>query len=290
MQANAERLISVLIHIQSHLDQDLSLTTLAEIADLSPHHFHRVFGETVGETVKQYTLRLRLERAAYWLKIHDAPVVDVAFQLGFNAHETFSRAFKRQFGITPKQFRNTLTIPKNDWQFEAQPTMLNHLATRYELSSVRITRLNPIQVAFIRQFGDYVSADFTHFDTLIEWAIKHGYYNGDNLLIGIGHDDPQITPTDKLRYDSCLSIDGDFQPTANIGCQKLPSGLYATLSYVGPYGHEMYQGYAKLFETISAMDNYRIVGIPAIEIYRTTRINPEYALNQTDLYVPIEKV
>jgi AraC family transcriptional regulator len=59
-----ERLLPVLVHIQANLDQDLSLEVLATRVQLSPFHFHRLFRSAVGETLKQYTQRLRLERAA----------------------------------------------------------------------------------------------------------------------------------------------------------------------------------------------------------------------------------
>lgn len=50
------------MHIQSHLDGDLELATLARVACLAPYHFHRVFRSLVGETTAQYVRRLRLER------------------------------------------------------------------------------------------------------------------------------------------------------------------------------------------------------------------------------------
>ena len=58
-----ERLLPVLVHIQANLDQDLSLEVLAKRVRLSQFHFHRLFRSAVGETLKQYTQRLRLERS-----------------------------------------------------------------------------------------------------------------------------------------------------------------------------------------------------------------------------------
>lgn len=73
MSSNTERLLPILVHIQADLEQDLALDTLATLAHLSPYHFHRLFRATVGETVKQYVQRLRLEQAAFRLKLQDSP-------------------------------------------------------------------------------------------------------------------------------------------------------------------------------------------------------------------------
>jgi AraC family transcriptional regulator len=60
-----QRMLAVLVHIQRHLDADLSLEELATVASFSSFHFHRLFHSLVGESVKEHVRRLRLERAAH---------------------------------------------------------------------------------------------------------------------------------------------------------------------------------------------------------------------------------
>src|SRR5262245_57406305 len=66
------RIIPALIHIQAHLDQDLTLDRLADESELSKYHFHKLFHKATGETPKSYVDRLRLERAAIQLRIRRA--------------------------------------------------------------------------------------------------------------------------------------------------------------------------------------------------------------------------
>ncbi len=61
-------ILSTLIHIQTHLESDLNLDLLAEHVGFSAYHFHRLFRDTIGEPVKEYIRRLRLEKAAYRLR------------------------------------------------------------------------------------------------------------------------------------------------------------------------------------------------------------------------------
>ncbi|MBV7328240.1 AraC family transcriptional regulator [Chloroflexi bacterium TSY] len=291
MNIDTERLLPVLIHIQTHLEDNLSLEALAQQADLSPFHFHRIFRATIGETVKQYVQRLRLERAAYFLKIQDASIIDVAVCLGYQSHETFTRAFRRQFGIAPKEYRTAHRfvaynkVPDDS----ALKQPLNEQTTSFSISRVHVCMLEPIEVAFIRHLGAYTETDLSSFDKLIRWIQEKGFYDGQNLLIGIGHDDPTVTPEEKVRFDACIEVPKPDKADGEIGFQTIPEGAYATVTYVGPYGAAMYQAYEYLFHQMQDHKRYNLVGLPAIEIYRTTQINPEYTLNQTDIYLPVEE-
>src|SRR5579872_686998 len=94
-----------LAYAAAHLDEDVSLSSLARQAGLSAFHLHRLFASTMGETPKQLTLRLRLGRAAVLLLTGRDSVLDVALSCGFQSHEVFCRAFRRRFGMTPRVFR-----------------------------------------------------------------------------------------------------------------------------------------------------------------------------------------
>ncbi len=279
-------LLSVLAHIQSNLDADLSLEQLAHKAALSPFHFHRLFHEVIGETPKQYTQRLRLERAAFDLKIRDATILEIALNRGFRAPETFTRAFKRWFGVTPLQYRHSYGRSLHQ-QHAHHTTLLNTLAGDTSCSRVTIQKLKTIPVAFIRHLGAYEQVDTAQYDRLIAWADAHGLYTGDNLLLGVGHDDPNITPAEKVRFDVCLSVPEPFEATGNIGFQTLPGGHFATMTYIGPLDAGFEQVYHIFFQRLEQIKNVTLIGLPVIEIYRTTRINPAYRLNETEIFIPV---
>src|SRR5215470_4720408 len=98
-------LLRLLRDIGACVDTGPSLTTLASRAGASPFQLHRAFRALVGESPKQFTLRLRLERAATRLANRDASVLEVALSAGFNNHEVFTRAFRRHFGMSPSDYR-----------------------------------------------------------------------------------------------------------------------------------------------------------------------------------------
>lgn len=86
-------------------DQDVPLAALSAHVGLSPFHLHRMFSAVAGETPKQFTMRLRLGRGAATLLTTGDSVLDVALSCGFESHEAFTRAFRRQFGMTPRAYR-----------------------------------------------------------------------------------------------------------------------------------------------------------------------------------------
>ena len=95
-----QRINIVIDYIREHLADDLSLETLADLAGFSRFHFHRVFSSIMGETLADFVARLRLERAVALLKADRSMLVtDAALTVGFSALASFSRAFRRRYGI-----------------------------------------------------------------------------------------------------------------------------------------------------------------------------------------------
>jgi AraC family transcriptional regulator len=92
-------------YIREHLHEPLDRVTLAGVAGFSIPHFHRVFTAQVGESAASYVRRLRLERAGRKLRMGAVDITEVALAAGYDSHAAFSKAFKQQFGRSPREFR-----------------------------------------------------------------------------------------------------------------------------------------------------------------------------------------
>jgi len=99
------RLRRVLDYIAANLDRDISLTELATVACISIYHFSRMFRTAVGTTPQTYLRTLYLKRAKEMLAGHQLSLADIALATHFSSQSSFTRAFTREVGMSPGEFR-----------------------------------------------------------------------------------------------------------------------------------------------------------------------------------------
>lgn len=105
-----ERLATPTIHrlrdfVEGHLADDVDVTMLAGVADLSPAHFARAFAATLGMTPYRYVMTRRLARGRELLVRTRRSALDVALAVGFKTPSHFTARFRREFGLTPRDVR-----------------------------------------------------------------------------------------------------------------------------------------------------------------------------------------
>jgi len=91
--------------IERHPDARLTLRALARMVGLSPYHFLRTFERLTGVTPHQYIVRARLRAAAKRLASERGKVIDIALDCGFGDVSNFNRAFRAEFGVSPRIYR-----------------------------------------------------------------------------------------------------------------------------------------------------------------------------------------
>jgi AraC family transcriptional regulator len=294
LESYQERLVAVLIHIQEHLDEPLPLERLAAVACFSPYHFHRIFRGMVGESVHEHVRRLRLERAAMQLKQGSQAVTQIAFGAGYESHEAFTRAFHGLFGASPSEFRSSV----RSLSFPSAPSGAHftgvhftggaglHPFQRGGEMELRVETLAPQRVAFMRHVGSYAAVGTT-WGKLYAWAGRRGYFPPRTRFLAVVHDDPEITPADRLRYDACFVVDDRFQPQGEVGVQELAGGEYAVAVHTGPY-ETLGETYARVCGEWAPRSGRGLRSAPAWEVYLNDprRTRPE--LLRTEIYLPLE--
>ncbi|WP_222950713.1 helix-turn-helix domain-containing protein [Sphingomonas sp. JC676] len=107
VDSESDRVQQVLDYVRAHLDTDLSVEKLAEVACLSVRQFSRLFRAETGATPARVIENLRLEKARFLLEQGRLPIAEIAKSTGFSDRERMRRSFLRSYGQSPRAVRNT---------------------------------------------------------------------------------------------------------------------------------------------------------------------------------------
>lgn len=241
----AVRIRRAVDYMESHLEGDLSVERLSEVAGLSKFHFHRVFSVYSGTSVAKLVRLLRLKRATWELAfLKDKKVIDVALGAGFSNPETFCRAFRALHEQSPTEFRaapkwrdwtHLLSVPKKDLEIEMDPKVIIFSET-------------PIAVLEHRAPPSDVMLSVSKF---IDWRKASTCSpEGDSRTFGIIYDDPDNTPPEEFKFDICGELKGTLRGN-DVGVVEkvIPTGRCAvvrhegTLDTIGPVVRKMYSSW-----------------------------------------------
>jgi len=218
---------------REHLDEELDLDRLSEIACLSPHHWHRIYRAVHGETLAATVKRLRLHRAAGDLVRTSLPVEEIARRTGYPNLQSFNRIFKSVFGMPPARYRR-----------EGSHKVFQSISEKGlgEMYDVTMKTLAPRELVGVSHTGSYMGIGRA-FETLGGTLQARNLYRPEMKMIGVYLDDPELVPEDKLRSFACMT-EGEHVPAeAPLVHRHLDGGEYAVLRHKGPYAdmHKAYQ-------------------------------------------------
>lgn len=295
-QAAVERTVQ---RILESLDEALDLGNLARQAAFSPFHFHRIFRGMVGETPLAMHRRLRMERAAWSLLHRDVSVTTVAFEAGYDTHEAFTRAFRKNYQCSPTEFRQRAALAHNcaqPWQVELtapsgvhyQPGPDKPLYIHFiqgAIMQVDIKNMPEIRLATLRHVGPYhrISEAFSRLGPI---AGKAGLLGPQAMMIALYHDDPESKPESELCSDAAVSIPEGTPVPEGLTEQRLSAGRYAVATHVGPY-QQLGDAWARLMGQWLPQSGERLGEGVSYEVYRNNPQDTPQDKLLTELYVPL---
>lgn len=231
--AYTQRFNAVLAYIDAHLEGDLSVKTLSQVASFSAFHFHRQFSAFAGVPVSRYVQLMRLRRAAHRLAAHaHYSVLDAAFAAGFESPEAFSRAFRRAFGMAPSAFRK-----EPNWQVWNAVFAIPHFS-RTIIMQVRIVEFPETRVATLEHRGPpgLVEQSTRKF---IEWRKQSGQSPVvSSRTFGIPYGNPDTTPAEEFRFAICGEINEAVEPNEHdVRELVIPGGRCVVVRHLGSPDH-----------------------------------------------------
>lgn len=252
-QEYTARINRVIDYIDAHLDEELGLPALAAEACFSRFHFHRVFAAMVGETLAGYVRRLRLERAAMRISANPRETLtEISLSCGFSSPSVFARAFRERFGLSASQWRRRGKQRKDDRNADqgkstageapaaAPPYHEDHhySSRRRQMQqkekiayTVEVKDLPAMLVAYVRHVGSFQGISGA-FDRLMRWAGPRGLVRfPDTKMLAVYHDSPDVTETDRLRSDACITVPEGTRVEGEVGLLTIPGGKFAVAHF-----------------------------------------------------------
>lgn len=280
LQVSYERRLSrVTNYLHAHLDEDLDLNKLAEIACMSPYHWHRIYRAIHGESVVATVKRLRLQRAATLLARSDMAIDQIAEFSGYPNLQSFTRIFASVYGQPPARYRKE----GSHQQFPLPDELSADLHF-----PVSITSIAPVQLLGIDNTGSYMSISKT-FDILTGCAASRQLFREDTRWFGIYYDDAMTVDEDKLRSKACISAPHPLPEQAlqaPLSLTELRGGKYAVLTYKGPYS-DMQPVYRWFFGVWLPASGEEIDDAPPFEEYLNNPRDTAPADLLSNIYMPL---
>jgi AraC family transcriptional regulator len=244
------RINKVIDYIENNICEDLNLDKLADVANFSSFHFHRIFSAFMGETLNDFIKRKRVERAAsLLLNYPDMPVSEIASNSGFNSFSVFCRNFKERYKTNAQDFRKNYEkqYSKNS-QIESKTDKLATNSVDYvcDINSPKKRRLvmtknyeikemPTMNVIYCRHTGQFDKIGIAY-EKLFRWAGPRGLLTFPEAKgITYYHDDPKVTAPENIRQSACLTVKTDVKTEGEIGKMQIPGGKYIVGHFeIGP--------------------------------------------------------
>ena len=235
LQHYLARMQRVLDHIDRHLDDDLDLDALSDVAAYSKYHFHRQFTATFGLSVHRYIQLARMKRASYRLGDSNAEsVTDIAMEAGYDAPDAFARAFRQRCGQSPSSFRRSPDW--GSWLMAFGPldnARRKLMQIIFTSDDVTIRDVPPTPVAIMEHRGDRATLGAT-IQRFIAWRKAAGLSPETSATFNIFRSERCPAVAADYSMDICVGTDqpieaGDEQMKAGV----IPGGRCAVLRYPG---------------------------------------------------------
>ena len=250
--------------VHTNLHEPLSTEQIAVELNLSQRQLSRIVYSVFGEPLSAYILRERLEKAVLCMQMQEQTLTELSEKVGYDNPQSFSKAFKKHFGIAPKAYlarlEEYLQVFRNEGKVISFPA--------------EVVDFEGLDLAYIRIAGRYGAAEAyrTGWKELLQYLSDRRELNETTHFIGLSFDDPNVTAAEYCRFYACASV-------SNL----LPAGRYAVYTLRGSYSDLQ-----TAYNEITANSPYPIrFAMPFEEYIDYSEENPESG--STKIYIPIKR-
>lgn len=263
--------------IIQHLNEHLSLDTVADQFHLSKYHFSRIFKEETGESVYGFIKRCKVDQSAIDMKLNPTKaIIDIGLDYGYSA-SNYSSLFRKHHDTSPIMFRQS--IPIDCMAIPFAPERVAHFKTVEEYArQIEIKKMDDLFVLYERFIGNYVDLEKNWY----QFLDKHKtFFNKNVILVERFFHDPAITAPAQCICDICMTVEHDCD-LSNV--MWISGGQWIIYHFDGEIKNifETLQG---IFSVWLPQSGYKMAQRYGLNIYR--RIDWDNHSVVMDLCIPI---
>lgn len=266
----------VIDYISANLHRTLQLDVIAGRICVSRRQLLRIMRSALDESLYAYMARQRMERAIMYMQTEEMTLAELAARVGYDNPQSFSKAFRKLFGISPKAYINELNARLQEY--------VKSSGGKYETVPSEICEeedLNLIYIRIVGQYGEEKPYE-TAWNKLIKFLEEKQALSAATRFIGLSFDDPNVTTAGQCRFYACATVDKPVEAAGVFGTLRLRKGKYAVYTLKGSYS-----SLQEFYNNISVSFNHTIRhGMPFEEYIHYTGTDSEAAL--TKIYIPIK--
>jgi len=273
-----QKVNQVIDYISANLHQPLTIDRLADLISVSHRQLIRIMRYSLNERLFSYIARQRLEQAVLYMQTEKTSLTKLAERVGYENPQSFSKAFKKQFGTPPKAFLNELQKKLENFNKSCSNQQRHPIPEIIEEVDLEL-----VYIRIVGKYGEEESYDVA-WNKLIVFLENNQALSPENRLIGISFSNPYVTKSEQCRFYACASIQKRILPKGDFGIIRLPKGKYAVYTLKGSY-----LGLQELYNNISLNFPYKLRYGMAFEEYCNNPRNTKKEVDfLTKIFIPIK--
>ncbi|TCO77920.1 AraC family transcriptional regulator [Marinisporobacter balticus] len=278
--------------IEQNLCEDIKVEAVAGVAGYSYFHFHRIFEAVLGETVGNYIRLRRLTSAAYDIVYTDRRILDIALTYRFDSQEAFSRAFKKLYKVTPREYRKNRIETVIGSKKKMTTMGLKHLMNRVTVQPM-IKEVLDIKIIGMRSKA-----------TINNNLIPKMWNDFNPRILEIESRTPQLRGYGICEVNPNYNMyefneDAEFNEIVGVEVENydtIPPGMIAKALAGGKYAIFTHRGsveflrmtYQYIWGTWIIYSKYEVDLRDDFEFYDERFLGPNHDSSEFDIYIPIK--
>ena len=281
-----DRFKLLLDHLNNRFREEINASEVEKISFYSYRNINRIFLALQHETIGQYIKRLRLEKAAEFLKYSKASITDIAFEIGYSDLAAFSKAFKNKFNCSPAHYRSTHNSKTEIVKKAIDPSVFE----TGRLLDFEIEEIPGMEVLYLEHQGDYqnITAIKHTWGQLVRYASKLNLIKEDTIFLAEVLDDEEITEHIHCRYNCAIVLEQSLEVELEgfFRTKKIAPQGYAKFIHKGSH-ESCIDTYNAIYAQWMFHVQHEFADQPTLEFFLNDDENTKAEDLLTEIYIPI---